>query len=270
MKPLHDVGLAPGERLPASEVWLRHFRHNRERDWRIPWEGTPENPARAGLSGKARRRIGGSIAEFQRGESSEARHYLAKSECFSGRTGDPAFHATSVLFIREENEHAALLLRFMRSVGIPPRHTSLGDRVFRWLRGWSDLGWTSRVLMIAELIAQEYYPCLRAATSHPVLVRICDKVIADEEAHIRFQVERIVRVEAALGSVTLACRDLLQRLLMAGTALVVYAGHWRVISAGLGFREFCRRVQVRNRGAIADMRRWRSESTFGIAREAAA
>src|SRR5439155_27364846 len=120
----------------------------------------------------------------QRGESSEARHYLAKSEIFSGRTGDPAFHAASVLFVREENEHAALLGRFMQQTGIPPRRSSAGDAVFRRLRACSDLGWSSRVLLIAELIAQEYYPCLQAATRHSTLRRICDKIIADEEEHI--------------------------------------------------------------------------------------
>ncbi len=239
------------ERVQACEAWVRHFRRNRERDWRIPWASG------ARLSDAERRALGASIAEFQRGESSEARHYLEKSEAFSGRTGDAAFHAASILFVREENEHAALLGRFMAEAGIPRRERSAADAVFRRLRGAGDLGWASRVLVVAELIAQEYYPCLRAATRHPALERLCDKIIADERDHIRFQVERIVRVEAALGSSARALRDLMQRALMEGVALVVYAGHRGVIGRQTSFGAFRARVVARNRALLAAL--WRCE-----------
>jgi hypothetical protein len=246
------------ERVSTSETWLTHFRRNQQRDWAIPWEPTVPLPV------ALRAQIAASIAEFQRGESSSAGSYLAQSARFAGRTGDPAFHAASVLFVREENGHAALLLRFMQRAEIAPRRSTFGDRVFRWLRSCADLGWTSRVLIVAELIAQEYYPCLRSATTDPALVRICDKVICDEEAHIRFQVERIVRVEAAVAAPWLAVRDALQTALMLGTACVVYAGHHGVLSCGLTWGEFTSRVLVRNRRAIETMRALRAGSSFGM------
>ena len=83
--------------------------------------------------------------------------------------------------MREENAHAALLLRFMRLTGIPERKKVFSDGVFRRLRTFSDLGWSSRVLIIAELIVQEYYPCLHDAADHPALRRVCDKIVCDEE-----------------------------------------------------------------------------------------
>lgn len=249
------------ERVQPSECWVNHFRANQKRDWTIPWDA-PDRLARGTAAA-----IASSVAEFQRGESSEAHNFLAKSALVSGRTGDPAFHAASILFVREENGHAALLLRFMQLAGIPRRKHSFGDGVFRWLRNVSDAGWSSRVLILAELIAQEYYPCLRAATEHPALIRICDKIIFDEEAHIRFQVERIVRVEAALGAWTMAWRDAVQMLLMRGTLLVVYLGHRRVIAARMSFGEFVAAGMRRTRGAIEAMRALRAGSTFGLVAE---
>ena len=201
-----------------------------------------------------RSRIAASIAEFQRGESSEALHYLAKSEVFARHSADADFHAASILFVREENGHAGLLLRFMRLVGIPPRKKVFSDGVFRRLRAVSDLGWSSRVLLIAELIAQEYYPCLRAATDHPVLRRICDKIIWDEDAHIRFQVERIARLEADVPWRTVRVRDACQSVLMSGAACVVYLGHHRVLGSRFGFLGFVSAVLRRNRAAIGAMR----------------
>ena len=231
-----------------TAAWAGHFRANVRRDWHIPWH------AGAPLSPQEHARIAASIAEFQRGESSEAVHYLAKSQRFSRDAADPAFHDASILFVREENAHAALLLRFMRQANIPPRQAAFADGVFRRLRAFSDLGWSSRVLIIAELIAQEYYPCLRAATPHPVLRRICDKIICDEEDHIRFQVERIARLEASRADRVVRMREALQSVLMAGTACVVFLGHSRVLETRLTFAQFLRRVLERNRRAIHAIR----------------
>lgn len=231
-----------------STRWVTHFRANLYRDWGIPWE------CDVALPESVRMCVAASIAEFQRGESSEALHYLAKSDAFARHEADPDFHAASILFVREENGHAGLLLRFMRRVGIPPRKRVFSDGVFRQLRAHSDLGWSSRVLIIAELIAQEYYPCLREATSHPVLRRICDKIICDEDAHIRFQVERIAHLEASLSSWGIFVRDCAQTILMAGAAVVVYAGHRSVLNARVRFARFFRDVLGRNHDAVRALR----------------
>ena len=232
----------------SSAPWVVHFRENVYRDWEIPW-GTG-----GALPEESRARIAASIAEFQRGESSEALHYLAKSETFARRAADPDFHAASILFVREENGHAGLLLRFMRQVLIAPRKAVFSDGVFRRLRAFSDLGWSSRVLIIAELIAQEYYPCLRAATEHPVLQKICDKIICDEEAHIRFQVQRIARLEASLPPWKTNLRDGCQAVLMWGAAGIVCLNHRRVLSTRVGPVGFVSSVLQRHQAAISFIR----------------
>jgi hypothetical protein len=231
-------------RVRGAAAWVRYLRENAARDWTIPWQ------AEVTLSAATRARIGPSIAEFQRGESSEAHAYLRKSRAFAEASGDAMFHEASVLFVREENGHSALLDRFMRDAGIPRRERAFSDMVFRWLRSGGDLGWSSRVLLIAELIAQEYYPCLRRATSHPALVRICDKIICDEEAHIAFQVQRIAEVEAGLGALARAWRANAQRVLMIGAALVVYRGHGGVLTPHMSRVAFVRRSLARLEATI--------------------
>lgn len=240
----------PSSALRPTAWWAAHFRANAWREWRIPWQ---ENPA---LSDDELARIARSIPEFQRGESSEARNYLAKSSAFSSVANEPSFHEASVLFVGEENEHAALLLRFMNLAGIAPAQTTFSDGIFRRIRAVSDIGWSSRVLIIAELVAQEYYPCLRLATRHPVLRRVCDKLIHDEFAHIRFQVERIARVETGRGAGVRRLREAAQTILALGAALVVYRKHRRVL-ASLGCVRFAARILRRNYRVITAVRRLR-------------
>src|SRR5206468_578302 len=55
--------------LRPVEEWVTHFRDNVRRDWKIPWNADTRLPE------KVRAAIASSIAEFQRGESSEALHY---------------------------------------------------------------------------------------------------------------------------------------------------------------------------------------------------
>ncbi|MGK8522694.1 hypothetical protein ACRS6B_14530 [Nocardia asteroides] len=222
---------------------MAHYRKNLDRDWQIPWSSGTE------LTSGEKQRIAASVAEFQRGESSEAQDYLAKSTAFSTAARDRDFHEASILFVAEENAHAALLLRFMRETAIPTRKHSFSDGVFRWLRSIGDLGWSSRVLLIAELIAQDYYPCLRAATTHPALQRICDKIEYDEKAHVRFQTERIARLEAGRSDLAVGLRRGLQSLLLCGAIVVVYLAHRPVLRTRLRFAEFVTTVLRRNRHA---------------------
>jgi hypothetical protein len=236
--------------------WAGHFRDNSCKEWHIPWRDNPP------LSPNELKCISASVAEFQRGESSEARNYLAKSAAFASFVNEPSFHEASVLFVGEENEHAALLLRFMNLAAIAPKRTTFSDGIFRRIRAVSDIGWSSRVLIIAELVAQEYYPCLRLTTKHPVLRRVCDKLIHDEFAHIRFQIERIARVEAGRGEAVRMLREGLQTLLAIGAALVVYRDHRPVLSS-LGCVGFTVRILRRNYRMITAVRRLRSAVFYG-------
>ena len=245
---------APSTSLRSTRWWAGHFKANATRDRSIPWTNNPP------LSPAEFARIAPSIAEFQRGESSEARNYLAKSAAFADAAGEPSFHEASRLFVREENHHAELLLRFMKGAGMPAQTAAFSDGVFRRIRSASDIGWSCRVLVIAEFVAQEYYPCLRDLSSHPVLKRVCEKLIHDEFAHIRFQVERIARVEAPRGLLVRSVRELLQTVLTAGACVVVWRNH-RAVLAPLGFTGFLSRVLRRNHRAIVAIRRARQQTS---------
>ena len=246
-----EIRIPRSDGLRPTSRWVSYFKRNRERAWDIPWHDNPVIPP------EAWRRIAGSIADFQRGESSEARDYMAKSQRFAGLTGDEAFHEASVLFVAEENEHAALLLRFMRLAGIEPKQAVWSDGVFRRLRSHADLGWKCRTLVVAEFAAQEYYPQLRGIGDHPVLRSVCDKLIADEVAHIRFQVERIAAVESDLPEWRRRLRDAAQGAVLIGATLVVYAGH-RGVLGGRGLVEFWQGMLRRHCRALATLRHLRA------------
>lgn len=223
--------------------WAHYFRKNRQREWQIPWAENPE------LTELERARIAPSIIEFQRGESSEARNFLAKSRAFADAADEPSFHEASVLFVAEENLHATLLLGFMDLARIPPERDFFSDGIFRRIRSASDIGWSCRVLIIAELAAQEYYPLLRETSTHPVLRRVCDKLIFDEFAHIRFQVERIARAELHRGWLVRRIREVAQTAITFAAALVVYRGH-RTVLRSLGCFGFVSRMLRRNQRVI--------------------
>jgi hypothetical protein len=86
-----------------------------------------------------------------------------------------------------------------------------------------------------------------------VLRRVCDKLIFDEFAHIRFQIERIARAEAGHGVCVRMLREAAQTVLTLGAALVVYREHCPVL-APLGCLTFVARILRRNRRVIFAVR----------------
>lgn len=202
--------------------WIDHFTQRYTTNLDV------SEPSRS-LNDSAMKRIAYSIAQFQRGESSSAEDYLQKSYRFSEEQFAPFFHVESMCFIREENAHARWLKAFMEEQEIPLATRSWTDGVFRWLRRGGDLAWSSRVLMTAEVLAQLYYPALRAATSHPSLQAICQRIIEDEAHHIQFQIERIARIERTHSAMRRVANRVLNYVLFLGTAIVVWMEHRPVL-----------------------------------------
>jgi rubrerythrin len=173
------------------------------------------------------------VQEFQAGERSEGRHLYQLARDYANRTGDADYLAAIRLFIAEEQRHARDLARFLALHGIPVIDTTFSDRVFRRLRNVvPSLEISIAVLVTAEIIAKVYYAALQQATRSVVLRRLCDQILSDERGHVEFQSEQLRRLRAgrspALMAVTLAA----QRLLFAGTVLVVAATHRPVIRRG--------------------------------------
>ncbi len=233
--------------LRTSLEWCAYYAANAVAA-NVPWTSTVR------LTHDERQAIAASVQEFQLGESSEGRHLHAAARAYATRTGDYAYVSAIEAFIREEQRHARDLGRFLMAEGIPLTKESWPDVVFRWLRRGADLEVTVSVLVTAEIIAQLYYAALHSATQSPVLRALCDRILADEAAHVRFQAERLAMVRTGRGPVAVALAVAAQRVLFAGAALVVWSGHRSVMTrGGFSFRRYWRECWARFGDAAALM-----------------
>lgn len=236
----------------TTRDWHAYFERNRRELLPIPWHAGPA------LTPEERDDIARSIAEFQLGESSEGRHFIALAEEYAKRSGDHGYVPALRLFIAEEQRHARDLGRFMDIEGIPRTEKTFSDSVFRHLRKLGGLELEVTVLVTAEIQAQVYYQALQQATASPILRRLCDQILRDEEEHVQFQCEQlaILRREGPRWRVPLV--RLGHWVLMAGTTLVVWQRHRPVLRrAGMGLLRYWRGVWDHARRAFrtADPRR---------------
>lgn len=158
------------------------------------------------------------------------------------RTGDAEYVRAIRLFIGEEQRHAADLGRFLRLAGVPLLRLSWTDAVFRSLR-CGRLEPILCVLLAAELIAMVYYRAVHDASSSALLRRLCAQILRDERRHLRFHTERLAILRRGRNRWLRAVAAGLQRLLFAGTCLVVWWKHGRALRlGGFGRRRFWRRA----------------------------
>lgn len=208
--------------LHDSSAWCFHFEQNQTDLSKFPWARTPR------LAATEVDDIAGSIAEFQRGESSEGRHFKQVAAEFAQTLSDPSFLRATELFIDEENRHGEMLSRFLRHEGQELTSTTTADSIFRKLRSLGGLEGCITVLVTAEIIAQVYYPALHDATESALLRKICEQIIADEEHHIRFQAERIALFQIPRSPFARKLGAMVHASLMVGAATVVWWNHRRV------------------------------------------
>ncbi len=226
------VQLCSRRTLPSA-FWEDHFQKSLEKPPVIPWDRARE------ITTAECEWIRTSIQEFQLGEQSEGRNLTDAARAYATKSGDGAYLAAMKLFIREEQRHAALLGKFMDSVGLPRVRSNWVDWVFRKLRRLAGLEMSVCVLLTAEVIAQVYYQALFNATRSAALRTICQRILKDEEQHVRFQSERLAILRQCRSRPSADTAVLLRRVLFAGTSLIVWRGHWRVFrAAGLTFRDF--------------------------------
>lgn len=218
----------------SSREWVEHFRANEK----------PEALAREGpgLSEAEREAVVASVQEFQLGESSEGRHLHRLAAEYARQTGDEDYLRAVEYFIREEQRHARYLRDFLALEGFGTVKRRWADTVFRRLRNLAGLEVSIGVLLAAEIIAKVYYAGLRGATGSPALRRICERVLRDEEAHVRFQSERLAMLRHDRTQLGRKLTGLLHRTLFFGACLVVWRNHGKVVRrGGLDFRSYRRR-----------------------------
>jgi hypothetical protein len=223
-------------RLPMSSAgWIAYFQANADSLVPIPWQEG------AGITAAERDAIAASVQAFQLGESGEGKHLLRCAEAYAVRSGDADYVTALRLFLDEEHRHSRDLARFLALAGVPLVEKTWTDSVFRWLRHLAGLELSISVLAAAEVIALVYYKALRDATGSTALRRLCEQVLADEVAHVRFQCERLAMIRQHRAAWQTMIANGLQSVLFAGTCLAVWWTHARVYRAGgYGFRRFWR------------------------------
>jgi hypothetical protein len=229
----------------GSIAWVQYFRFNAKTLRSIPWEGG------VFFTDETRAAIASSLQEFQLGESSEGKHLIACAKRHAAETGDAAYVEALGLFIAEEHRHARDLGRVLDLSGIARVSHAWPDTVFRFLRRLAGLELSIVVLVTAEIIAKVYYAALREATGSPVLRRLCDQILSDEVRHVHFQTERLAVMRRGRSGSAVALCQLMHRILMAGTCLVVWHKHGRAMRAGgYGFRRFWRETWLEMADAL--------------------
>jgi hypothetical protein len=203
-------------------LWYQYFQSNRNHFDHLDWENKEL------LTGEVKGIITSSIQQFQRGEYSEGKHFLQ----FAKSMKDESYIETVKIFIKEEQDHAAILGKFMDIHAIKKLRSDWLDNTFRWLRKLAGLEGTVTVLLTAEIISMVYYKALKLATTSALLRQICKQILIDEEMHLRFQSFALGLLYKRKMRITFFISKLLHNALMAGTIIMVWLYHKKVLRAG--------------------------------------
>ncbi len=212
--------------LNSLENWYNYFKENSAASGDIPWH------IKNDLSSLERSLIAKSIATFQLGEYSEGRHLLAFAEDYARINESAHIVPVTKYFIAEEQNHASLLKKFMAIHDLQLIQKNWTDSVFRRLRKHLGFGVSITVLITAEMLALVFYDALKEATSSLLLKRICEKLLADENSHVRYESELIEYIRSQQSLFTRVLARFVHRVLFFGTVFVVYFEHKRVINEG--------------------------------------
>lgn len=134
-----------------------------------------------------RRPLIASVRRFQLGESGDGRQLLGKA----AKAGDPEYLRAAELFVAEEQQHAALLLRLLGYLGGEPMSRHWSDAAFVRLRRLLGLRTELMVLTVAEVVALSYYGGLADRAPDPVVRAVAARIVADEHPHVAFQRHRL-------------------------------------------------------------------------------
>lgn len=207
------------------EPWQRYFEWNNTQLSALDWDDNYQ------LTQEELRAVKSSVQQFQRGESSEAKHLVKNAKRFVAEHGDKSYYEALLPFIGEEHRHARDLKQFLTQQDIPPIQKHWVDQVFRQLRKRVKLQGSVFILLTAEIVAAEYYPALAKATKSKVLQQICRQIISDEDKHIAFQAALLHFYFTKNSPIKNFFLDLTWRVLVAGTTIVVWWDHGRVFKA---------------------------------------
>ena len=214
-----------------SSDWVAYF-HGNAAEPALPWEDSYR------LSGAERAAVAASIQQFQLGENAGGSRLLKRAQAWASRSGDSAYETALRLFIQEEQRHSRTLRRFLEIHGIACLRRHWVHGAFRWVRCLAGLELCMRVLATAEVIAMPYYSALHDATGSPLLRAICDTILAEESAHLRFQAFTFRELHSRRAASVRKAVERVHRLFAFFTAVLVWFEHRPVFrAAGRSFRQ---------------------------------
>ncbi|MGE2719939.1 ferritin-like domain-containing protein [Mycolicibacterium celeriflavum] len=172
-----------------------------------------------------------SVRRFQLGESGDGAQLLRKADA----AVDPDYTCAARLFVAEEQQHAALLLRLLGYLGGEPMRRHWSDAVFVRLRRLMGLRTELMMLTVPEVVALSYYGALARACPDPVTRAVAARIVADEHDHVRFQEHRLRAGFAGTGVVLRLVARGLWWVTAIGATLVIASDHGPLLDA-IGYR----------------------------------
>jgi hypothetical protein len=209
--------------------WIDHFEHNATVHARV--DAAIDFDAECRLSDAMRRPLIASVRRFQLGESGDGAQLLRKATL----AGEPEYLSAARLFVAEEQQHAALLLRLLGYLGGEPMSRHWSDAVFVRLRRLMGMRTELMVLTVAEVVALSYYGGLAAAGPDSAVRAVAARIVDDEHGHVQFQKQRL---RAGFADSRAPARLLafgLWWLTAVGATVVVAVDHGRLLDA-IGYR----------------------------------
>ncbi len=200
--------------------WVRYFRANAAEP-SLPWDDGYR------LSGAERAVVIQSIQQFQLGENAQGRRLLQRANVL-----DSEFVQALRLFIQEEQRHSDLLGRFLAAQGARCLQRHWVHAAFRRVRGLAGVELRMRVMATAEVLAIPYYTALRDATGSPLLRSICNRILAEEAQHLRFQAFTFGRLGSRRPALMRAIALAVHRWFLMAITLLVWIEHRLVFRAG--------------------------------------
>lgn len=201
------------------DAWLTYFERNPARQARLDAEIDWTRPTP--LTGPSRAAIARSLQRFELGESGDGEVLLAKAE----RAGDPTYVAALRLFVAEEQRHSALFGTALDHLAARHLTTHWSDTAFTALRRALGLRTELALFLVAEVVALQYFTVLRDGCPDEPIARMAVRILADEEEHVRFQVQRLHEGFAGSGPLVRRGAQLLWWVVAVGAAGVVALDH---------------------------------------------
>ncbi len=228
---LSVISQKTGKKVAVANHWITrqtHFaRFLNDYEQRSEWlPDFPEPPVCDPSASEAE--LAASVAIFQLGESSEGRTLKRQGFRRVMDTGDWDYLETLQLFIKEEQQHAAWLGKWLDRHHFLRLKSHPTDHFFRALRHLFGLELSLITLCTAEILAVPYYRAVMQLTSDPYLKAVCKKILKDEARHLRFQQAAIAHFLGKQNRLMRFLARVYAHLALEGAVLLVHLEHRKV------------------------------------------